>query len=253
MVAGEAAAARPSDLVYESAEAHGGLALWRDLESIEATLDARGALFFMKRLPRRREMRVRVTLGTCRTEFLDYPFEGYTGIYEGDEVLRITTADGTPVVERAAPRRAFRGLGKMLGWDELDFVYFSGYALWNYFSTPFMFLYDGVESEELSPLRLKSGESWRRLRVRFPDFIPTHCRRQTFYFDEDLLLRRHDYTPRVIGRWARAAQFCERHETFDGLVMPTRRRVYPRILGRRVSRFPTLVALDIKDVTLVGG
>ena len=239
-------------LVGEVIEAQGGLALWRGLEAIELTLDISGALFFMKRVPRRRGLRVRVSLGSCRTELLDYPFEGYSGIYEGNEVSRIATADGTPVAERAAPRRAFRRLAKSLAWDELDFIYFSGYALWNYLNAPFLFLYEGVESQELSPLRLKSGETWRRLQVTFPDTIPTHCPRQVFYFDEDRLLRRLDYTPRVIGRWARAAHFCDQHQSFDGLMVPTRRRVYPRALGPRVLRFPTLVALDIKKLKLVG-
>ena len=38
------------------------------------------------------------------------------------------------------PRAAFRSLRRQLYWDDLDFIYFGGYATWNCLLTPFLFL-----------------------------------------------------------------------------------------------------------------
>jgi hypothetical protein len=83
----------------------------------------------------------------------------------------------------------------------------------------------------------------RRLRVEFPDRIPTHCRVQTFYFNEEAILTRLDYTAEVmLGRFGRAQHRCYDHTWIDGLLIPTRRRVTPRGLP-----VPTLISIDIDE------
>ena len=87
-----------------------------------------------------------------------------------------------------------------------------------------------------------------RLGVTFPDHFPTHCRHQTFIFDDRLDLRRLDYTAEVIGSWARAAHLCGEYRDFDGLRAPTRRRVLPLLFGQQPLPGPTLVALDVHNL-----
>jgi hypothetical protein len=82
----------------------------------------------------------------------------------------------------------------------------------------------------------------------FPAAIHTHCRRQVFYYDDALRLRRHDYTAEVIGRWARAAHMCADHVVVDGLMFPTRRWVRPRGPRNEPLPFPTLVALQLSEI-----
>jgi hypothetical protein len=89
---------------------------------------------------------------------------------------------------------------------------------------------------------------WRRLAVTFPPAIHTHSRRQVFYYDDELRLRRHDYTADIVGRWANAAHMCADHAVVDGLVIPTRRWVRPRGPGNRVMPGPTLVALRLSEI-----
>src|SRR5262249_48949965 len=121
-------------------------------------------------------------------------------------------------------------------------------TLWNYLSCPFLFAEPGFDVRELPPWD-EAGERWRRLAVVFPPHIPTHCREQTFYFDARGLLRRLDYTPDVLGSLARAAHYCFDHRNFAGLVVPTRRRVVPRRADGQAWRGPTLVSIDVSDVT----
>lgn len=160
--------------------------------------------------------------------------------------MRISESDGTIVTRRLQPRSAFRGLRRLLYWDVLDFIYFGGYATWNYLNAPFLFLRDGFRFELLEPLPNPS-QQWVRLGVTFPQDLPTHCRKQIFYFDENWYLRRLDYTAEVVGQWAHAAHFCENFKDFGGLKAPTQRRVYP-LLGKRLLPGPTLVAIEIHNI-----
>ncbi len=129
----------------------------------------------------------------------------------------------------------------------LDTAYFAGYAMWNYLTTPLLLTRDEVEVSEGEPLE-SAGERLRRLDARFGPGIDTHSERQTFYFDDRGLLRRHDYTASVVGAWANAAHFCDAHREFDGLVLPTRRRVHPTLPGGRVPPRPTVVWLELDAV-----
>jgi hypothetical protein len=47
-----------------------------------------------------------------------------------------------------------------------------------------------------------------------------------FYFNQAGLLQRLDYTPSMSGR--EAAHYCFDHRSFDGLMIPTLRRVVSR-------------------------
>ncbi|MGW3853217.1 hypothetical protein ACWD74_40350, partial [Streptomyces fagopyri] len=100
------------------------------------------------------------------------------------------------------------------------------------------------ETAELSPVT-EEGEEWRRLKVTFPDHIATHCAEQIFYFDSHGLLRRHDYTPEVINAGP-AAHYPSEYKEFNGIMVPTRRRVFRRGQDGRVSRDVELVTIDVE-------
>jgi hypothetical protein len=231
-------------------DAHGRVEDWNSLEAIEADISVWGFLFTAKQIPVLNRVRVRALTRRPRLTFLDFPEPGQSGEFFGDDEVRISDSDGKAGARRVNPRAAFRGLRRLFRWDSLDFVYFGGYATWNYLVTPFLFLRNGFKFEELEPFRGPFG-TWSRLRVTFPDDIPTHSRKQIFYFDEDWLLRRLDYTAEVVGSWARAAHFCDEYREFNGLRIPTRRRVFPLIFGSKPLPGPVLVAIDVHNVRSV--
>jgi len=82
------------------------------------------------------------------------------------------------------------------------------------------------ETEELAT-HFENGQSWRRLQVRYPQDIATHCREQTFYFNQKGLLQRVDYVTDVAG--GVGSHYCFDHVNYDGIVIPTLRRVVPRM------------------------
>lgn len=235
------------DLVDKAIAAHGGLDRFRSLGEISVRMRCGGSAFAI-RFQRGAFARVEasVTTGEPRTVLYSYPEPGKRGVFEPDAV-RIESEDGAVIEQRDDPRAAFRGFRHNLWWDKLDLLHFGGYALWNYIATPFVFARPGFELTELDPWE-ENGERWRRLRVRFPDDVPTHSPEQDFYFDDQGLLRRLDYTAEVFGGWAKAAHYCGEHRDFEGLVVPTRRKVLPRKRNNRPRARPTLVWIEIEDV-----
>jgi len=234
------------DAIKATIDSHGGAAAWKQLIAVEATVSARGFLFTAKRRPVLQRVRVRASAREVRFAFHDFPRVGETSELIGDDEVRVLGQDGTVLARRVQPRAAFRHWRRQFYWDLLDFVYFGGYATWNYFTTPFVFLRGGFEFEEWPPLDTPTGP-WTRIRTTFPADVPTHSRVQHFYFDRQHRLRRIDYTADVVGRWARAAHVCEDHREFDGFLVPTRRTVKPLPFGNEPLPFPTLVALEIHD------
>jgi len=241
-MAGDGAPARNPGLTLaeQIVEAHGGAALWNRLQAIQVRLEFGGTAFRVKllRVPIRGTMVVE--RAGQRVTFEPYPVPGQRGVFEGSEV-RIESADGQVLSRRSQPRAAFRDFRHRLWWDSLDLVYFAGQAGWTYFSVPFVLTNPAYELEEI----------WRRLKVRFPPDIHTHCRQQVFYADNRGLIRRHDYTAEPFGAWAKAAHYSTGHRDFDGLVAATCRRVHLRRADGLPRPHPTLVWINIEDVAIV--
>jgi hypothetical protein len=235
------------NVVQEILEAHGGRDYWNSLEALDAEISASGFLFTAKRRPVLKRVHMRAYTHEPRFIFFDFPQPGQAAELIGNDEVRIVDSSGKIIAQRKTPQSAFRGLRHQFFWDDLDFIYFGGYATWNYLTTPFLLMRKGFVIEELEPL---TGEFtlFKRLRITFPEDIPTHSRHQIFYFDEQLLLRRLDYTAEVVGSWAHAAHLCEEYRTFGEIKAPTRRRVLPLLFGNRPMAGPTLVAIEVHHI-----
>jgi hypothetical protein len=112
--------------------------------------------------------------------------------------LTLETLDGKVIESRDNPRGAFIGRKAETPWDKLHVAYFSSYALWTYFSSPFLYTLPGFDTEEITPWH-ENGETWRRLKVIFPNTVAGHVKEQVTYFGPDGLMRRHDYTVEILG------------------------------------------------------
>jgi hypothetical protein len=80
---------------------------------------------------------------------------------------------------------------------------------------------------------------WTDFRV--PEHIRTHCREQTIHLDDRGLIARHDYVAEAFGPWAHGVHRSSDFRVFDGLPVPTRRRVRFRRFG------PVIVKLDVSE------
>ena len=234
------------DLLDRAVEAHGGLARFEATERVAADLRLSGWALPM-RFQRGALANYTGTVWTRepRAVLDPYPEPGMRGVFDRHDV-RIEAEDGTVLEERRNARSYFGGR-RALWWDDLDLLYFAGYALWGYVGAPFIFTRAEYEVEEIEPWR-EDGEEWPGLRVRFPDDVPAHSREQRYYFGPDGLIRRNDYTAEVFGRWAKATHYCWDYRDFAGFKVPTRRRAMVRRRNGKPLPGIAVVGIAIDDV-----
>ena len=237
-------------LLEEIVDAHGGRGAWERVATFRARVRS-GGLLLRTRVPGNRfaDCRLEVDVGRRRASAGPFPGPGFRGSFE-DGAVRIETDAGELVESRNDPRSYFfgrSGIRRNFRWDALDSAYFAGYAWWNYLNHPLLLTRDDV-GVELGRAMRSGGEIWRRLDVTFPPGLDTHSARQSFYYDDGLRLRRHDYTPDIINRRTHAAHMCADHREVGGVLIPTRRWVRPVGPGNRPLPGPTLVSLQLSEV-----
>ena len=217
-------------LAAEVAEAHGGLERWGAVETMTVEFSSGGLAF--------------TTKGQART------LEEVAGrFWPRSQAVQLSgqrphaweyRSAGAP--ELAADLAGLRR--SKLRWTTAQLGAFAAAAMWTYLTIPFTLSAAGVGIETLSPRR-----GMRRLRVRLPGRVPTHCPEQVLHIGPEGLIRRHDYTALAFGRWARAAQVLDGYRSFKGLLVATDRRVKPRLLSRPAP-CPTLVWIRIDEIRI---
>jgi hypothetical protein len=130
----------------------------------------------------------------------------------------------------------------------LQLTYFVGCAMWTYMNSPFFLARPDIQSEEIEQWQ-EGGEAWRRLKVRFPNDIATHSTEQTLYFDQQGLLKRHDYHVEISGDIG-AAHYVSDFKKFSGIVFPTKHRIFGLQPDNRPSPEPLVVSIDVDEVVL---
>ncbi|WP_423370977.1 hypothetical protein [Burkholderia sp. LMG 32019] len=234
-----------STLLDEAIHAHGGIGNWERFRTVSAELDIGGAVWHLKDQPgmfhgielaadlRRQHVAITSSGGNWR------------GTFEPD-VVAIDSMNGAAPEARRMPRSAYQGHTQQTRWDRLHAMYFTGYALWTYLTIPFLYARPGFRTEQL-PDWHENGETWRRLKVTFPDAIASHSREQISYFGEDGLLRRHDYTVDVMGG-ARGANYASDYRNVRGVMVPMSRRVFAYDDATQKIDEPLLVSIDFRSI-----
>jgi len=216
--------------------AYGGAERWASARSIRATLSIGGLALLVKgRWPLRH-----VSVGAE----LDFPRMRIDGLAGNRSVAwleggsaRLASLSGETWTARGDARARLRGLRRLLWWDRLDATYFLGYLLWNELTFPRLFLRPDVEWTQLDDVSLSAT---------FPSGFPTHCTEQIFRFDRETgLLRRHDFTADVFGRWARAAAIVIKHREWDGIMYVCRRLATPGGAGGKRFTWPVLWSEEV--------
>src|SRR5262247_4012751 len=235
-----------STLLGQVLEAHGGLERWRRHSKVETTIVTGGGFFPLKGLMQdRNPRRMTVWLHEERSSITPFGAPDQRTMFTPDRIA-IEKLDGALVAERHAPRDSFAGHQMHTPWDPLHRAYFNGEAVWTYLTTPFLLAMDGVRVKETEAWR-EGAETWRVLRAYFPASIDTHSQIQDFFFGEDLMLRRHDYTVNIAGGFA-AAQLTSDYVEANGIHLPTKRRAYTRAPDRRPILEMLMVSIDLSEV-----
>ncbi|HMB94694.1 MAG TPA: hypothetical protein VKK61_01510 [Tepidisphaeraceae bacterium] len=237
-----------NELLNLVVKAHGGLDRWNKVKAIKVAASITGAIWYVKG---NGDFLKNVIL-TAETQAerltVNFPGQNKRAIFEPNRIV-IETVNGNPIEARDNPEKSFEGQKRETPWDDIHVIYFVGEALWTYLNTPFLYTHDGFATEEISSIQVE-GETWRRLKVTFPDYVKSHTREQIFCFGSDGLLRRHDYTVDILGG-ATGLNYASDYREVDGIIIPTKRRVYAYEGDYQLVKDPLLVAIDMGEITLV--
>ena len=235
-------------LLAEALAAHGGADRWRSLTGLSSRIVSGGSLWGIKGIDLPPIARVATTdFHRQWTRVMPFGEPDWTMTWTPEHVV-IEDGDGAVKAERSAPRAAFAGHAYDTPWDPLHLAYFNGYAMWTYHAVPFVLGEPGYDVTGIAPVE-HEGRALRGIDVRFPAEVHTHSRSQQFYFGDDGLLARHDYTVDV---WAgtRAAHFTSDYVNVDGLMLPTTRRAHPRAADGTPDFGRTYVTVDLSHYVL---
>ncbi|WP_205942683.1 hypothetical protein [Pedobacter psychroterrae] len=214
-----------NDLLQLAVDAHGGMKRWNELSEAFVTMKIGGVLWESKQVPGFASIgRIRAKLH--EQIYFNEPFlkEGQRSHFQNGTIA-IETPDGSVIKERTHPREAFKGHTMETPWDDLHLAYFNAYATWTYLTLPFVLTYEGFQVEEVEG-RMDNGEKCRVLKATFPDYLAYHSKEQKFYFGPNGLLRRLDYDVEV-SKGASGAHYVHDYQEFNGIMVPTKRLVYP--------------------------
>jgi len=236
-----------NDLLDLAVKAHGGLERWNKVKSVKVAASITGAIWFVKSKGDVLK-NVVMTIATKKERLTtDFPGQDKRTIFEPARIV-MEKANGTLIDARDDPEKSFQGQQRETPWDDIDVAYFCGEALWTYLNTPFLYTHEGFATEEVSSIQVE-GEKWRRLKVTFPDSVKSHSREQTSCFGPDGLLRRHDYTVDILGG-ATGLNYASEYRDVDGIIVPTKRRIYAYEGDYQVVKEPLLVAIDMGEISL---
>lgn len=235
-----------NDLLKLTIEAHGGLENRSQFENIHARLKVGGTAWsYRGQAGVLDDINIIASTKTQLASFHPFIHAGWHNTFTPEKV---SISDGQQIVDELVdPRSSFQGYKLETPWSKLQLTYFSGYAMWTYLNTPFIFANPGYQVKELEPWE-ENNELFRRLQVTFPKGLATHSAVQILYIDQEGLIRRHDYDVEIIGN-APSANYIDDYVTIQGIRIGTKRRVYIR-QDDNTPKLPTpiLVAIDISEI-----
>ncbi|MGA2812923.1 MAG: hypothetical protein ABSG16_16090 [Candidatus Acidiferrum sp.] len=237
-----------NELLHLAVKAHGGLERWNQVKAIKVAASITGAIWFVK--GKGDFLKNVVLTADTRKEYLtvDFPGQNKRAVFEPNRVA-IESEVGTLIEAREDPEKSFAGQQRETPWDDIEVTYFVGEALWTYLNTPFLYTHEGFVTEEISSIQV-AGETWRRLKVTFPDTVKSHTKEQISCFGPDGLLRRHDYRVDILGG-ATGLNYASDYRNVDGITIPAKRRVYAYEGDYQLVKEPLLVAIDMAEISLL--
>ena len=237
-----------NELLNLAIKAHGGLDRWNKVKATRVAASITGAIWYVKG---KADFLKNVMLtAETRDERLtvDFPGQDKRATFEPNRIV-IETADGSMIEARDNPEESIAGQQRETPWNDFHVIYFVGEALWTYLNTPFLYTYEGFTTEEIPSIQVE-GETRRRHKVTIPDTVKSHTKEQISCFGPDGLLRRHDYTVDILGG-ATGLNYASDYRDVDGIIVPTKRRVYAYEGDYQLVKEPLLVAIDMGGIKLL--
>lgn len=153
-------------------------------------------------------------------------FPGFGGTHRRawveDGKVRVVKANGALVTEKSAS--GLWRMGRLLGWEHADFLLLGAPAAWAALAAPYVLIEAGWRLVDLGSW-YEGGRCLWRLGATPPGEGPAGM--QSFYFDQDGFLVRHDHPVSGFGPFLTVSRYSEDFREAEGLVWPRRVRYVP--------------------------
>ena len=149
-----------NDLLNLAIKAHGGLERWRQVRSLQAKVTLNGTLWRIKGRPNGLPgVLMRADTRQPALTMTPFPSPGSVGHFTPDRVW-IEGENNKLLSELKKPRDSFTGAVLTTKWNELQELYFTGYAFWNTSRLRSYWLSLALRSKRLSLIRrmVKPGD-----------------------------------------------------------------------------------------------
>lgn len=234
--------------IEKALAAHGGVNKWLAADQLIAKVSV-GGLNYMRhfRFESFSDITAQVDTKTFAISLSPFLKQGQVGVFEKTR-LRIETDAGEVLRERPNTNGWFSKLCRNFYFDDLDLLYALAQQVWSATMLPFVLAAEGVKTE-LLPSQHDGMAKLTRLQVELPEDMPSAGTRQVYGFDATGLLKRVEYTSRV-RPWDSVVHLCDHHESFNGFIYPTTRRIYPQAIAGMPLRMLTVGWIDVEDVSV---
>lgn len=139
-----------------------------------------------------------------------------------DGKVKVVKANGALVTEKSSA--GLWRIGRLLGWESADFLLMGAPAAWAALAAPYVLVEEGWRLVDLGTW-YEGGQSFWRLGATPPGEGPASM--QSFCFDGQGRLVRHDHPVAGFGPFLTVSRYAEAFQESDGLVWPTRVRYVP--------------------------
>lgn len=231
-------------------EAHGGFNRWQQVESVHLKINIFGPILITKfKSPWLPNISASVYTDKPYVSFHNFPEPGMTSIFDGFDVFIYNENDNIVSTRNFQHGHNLNNKPR-LRWDHEDLVYFLGHVIWNHTCAPFIFNNDQFDCFEGEDWVKKDGSRLNTLNVSFPDSIPGQRQNQTFYYNKQGLLERHDSNADIFSAFPKGTHFCSEHKTVEGFVFPTKRTVFPRLWSNTTLKPFKIMDGYIQDISI---
>jgi hypothetical protein len=220
-------------------KAYGGEEVWKNASAVESIDTVGGALFQAKGTNIPPHATFVNDVRNPHTTITPVDANGNVGVLDGFSVS-IQSPGGAIIEQRSDARNNLQNGNLTARWDQLNLVYFLGYAFWTYNTLPYQLTRTDIQWTEIQDGVLQAD---------FGPNLPVHSRIQRFWFDKQTgLLKRNDYTPVAAASDANASNIVFDYGIFNGIPYPSKRRVKMTPLQQYgwVLPFPDMVTIDVE-------
>lgn len=212
----------------------GGLQQWKRYSLATATIRTSGLWAESDDQQQARGFGFSATLRQQSGEFMDYPIKGQHIVFNAGN-LAVLTKNGSMI-----------SIGKL---DKnksglLNILNFKSYVLWTTLTFPFSATLDGYQAEETGTYN-DSQSQLKSLMVT--DTTLSDYKIIGFFFTPEGFLCKADYEPEVLGALP-LTQLVSDYREFDGIMVPTKARIYSRKADGSPFTDNLLLGFDIESV-----